>query len=208
MIQRRMPSGQGPTRGGGRWSAVSGPRSAAQRARLRRGVRSWFDPAGRPGSRAVAAVAQQRTEHRPGSRPSGVRRAAGPARRTKARREPPEISARGAALGLLFIVLVLAYAFPVRMYLAQQAEIEQLQQAQTEQRERIRGLNGALERWKDPEYIAAQARVRLRLVHAGEKLYFLKSDDLAPGGPDPAAGASWLDQLWSSVEAADDPPQP
>jgi cell division protein FtsB len=96
-----------------------------------------------------------------------VRRAAGPARRTNAPRRPPQLSGRAVALGLLLVALVLAYAYPVRTYLAQQAEIDQLQQAEIEQRKRIQDLNDALARWEDPEYVAAQARARLQICARG-----------------------------------------
>ena len=74
--------------------------------------------------------------------------------------------------------------------------------------EQLAQLNQQLDRWKDPDYVATQARIRLQMVRVGEKIYIVKSETTA----DPAASgpgqASWLNQLWTSVQAADNPPQP
>jgi cell division protein FtsB len=106
------------------------------------------------------------------------------------------------------LALVTAYAFPVREYLSQNAEIARLQHDQAEQRARIAQLNEAYARWQDPDYVNTQARVRLHFVPAGAKLYIVTAD------PSPAVGAtagdqeSWLRQMWASVQAADQPPAP
>ena len=195
------PSGQGP----GRAARGSGARAAGQRITRRSAPRPWADPVGRSGSRGVAG--EGRAEHRPEPRPSGVRRAAGPARRTRAPQQPRRLSGRAAALGLLVIALLLAYAYPVRVYLDQRAEIDAMQQAQTEQRQRIEALMAQLERWEDPDFVAAQARERLQLVRVGEKIYMVKVEQQPATSPGAAGETSWLDQLGSSVQAADDPPQ-
>jgi cell division protein FtsB len=147
-------------------------------------------------------------DHRAAPRPSGVRRAAGPARRTKAPRGPVRVSGRAAALGLLLLGLMLAYAFPVRTYLAQQAEIDRMQAAQVDQHKRIQELTDQLARWNDDSYVAAQARSRLHLVRKGELLYVVTVEPSQTGTDEPPPPAPWFAQVWTSVQAADNPSGP
>jgi cell division protein FtsB len=144
-------------------------------------------------------------DHRGGPR-TGVRRAAGLARRTKAPRKPIRVSGRAAALGLLLLALTLAYAYPLRVYLAQQAQISQLEASQRTQREHIQQLADQVARWNDEEYVVAQARARLQLVRAGERVYVVGVEPTTTGDSGEATNPAWYQQLWSSVQTADDPP--
>jgi cell division protein FtsB len=123
-------------------------------------------------------------------------------------RAPVRFSGRVAALGGVLFVLMLAYAYPLRVYLAQQAEIAALQEGQQDQRERIQQLADEIARWNDDEYVKAQARSRLQLVEVGERVYVvgvettsIDAEDGSSADPPP-----WYEQLWTSVETADDPP--
>jgi cell division protein FtsB len=130
-------------------------------------------------------------------------------RRTRAPR-PRRLSARAIVLGLVLVALALAYAYPVRVLLSQQAQIASILNAQDEQRARIAALNNELAKWADDEYVRTQARRRLRYVKPGEVAYVIVP---APNGgrsgtggtTGTATGTPWYLQLWSSVQAADDP---
>jgi cell division protein FtsB len=124
----------------------------------------------------------------------------------KAPRGPIRVSGRAAALGLLLLALTLAYAYPLRVYLAQQAEINQLESDQRAQREHIQQLADQVARWNDDEYVIAQARSRLQLVRAGERVYVVGVDPATTAESGPAAPSTWYEQVWSSVQTADDPP--
>jgi cell division protein FtsB len=113
-------------------------------------------------------------------------------------------------LGLVLLSLLLAYAYPVRVYLAQQAEIDQLEGSQASQSERIEQLNLEAAKWNDPEYVKSQARKRLHMLLPGEKAYLVIDPNTAdPSGSStaPSGGSGgakpWYGKLWSSVEAAD-----
>jgi cell division protein FtsB len=173
----------------------------------RRGAREAPARPANAASRSAIAEPAPRSEHRAGPS-TGVRRAAGPARRTKAPRRPRRLSGRAAALGLLLLALTLAYAYPLRVYLAQQAEIDQLEQSQLDQRERIQRLTEQVARWNDDEYVIAQARSRLQLVRAGERVYVVGVEPAPSSQPAGETKGPWYRQLWSSVQAADDPPAP
>jgi len=205
VAQRRLPSGQGPTRGGARPSAAAGARPAGRGA-LRRTVERSPRPAAEPGAARPSRSYERVADGGERGGRTGVRRAAGPARRTKAPRGPRRVSGRAAALGVLLIALTLAYAYPLRVYLAQQSQIDQMETAQQEQRQRIQDLTDQLARWNDDEFVIAQARSRLQLVRAGERLYVIGVESAPAGAPAGGAPAPWFQQLWSSVQTADDPP--
>ncbi len=211
MSQRRMPSGQGPARGGAGPSPATGARPSG-RGVPRRSVErnAALDAAPRRSGRYAGAEAAPSADHRAGPRPSrsGVRRAAGPARRTRAPRGPLRVSGRAAALGVLLLALTLAYAFPLRVYLAQQAEINQLESDQRAQREHIQQLVDQIARWEDEEYVIAQARSRLQLVKAGERIYVVGVVPTATEESGPVAQSTWYQQVWSSLQTADNPPVP
>jgi cell division protein FtsB len=112
-------------------------------------------------------------------------------------------------LGLVLLGLLLAYAYPVRVYLAQQAEIAAIKERQAEQRRKIDALAEQRALWDDPEYVKAQARERLHYTLPGElPIIVLDPDALAdpdgdPSTERPANPAPWYSKLWSSVGAAD-----
>lgn len=104
--------------------------------------------------------------------------------------------------------LVLAYAYPVRTYLTQRAEIERLTESQRTQRKRIEALQRELDKWNDSEYVRAQARSRLHYVRPDEVPYVVvdlgphSSGDGRAASPGGSADA-WHVRMWGSVEAAD-----
>ncbi len=101
---------------------------------------------------------------------------------------------------------MLAYAYPVRLYLAQEAQIQNLQTAQALQRARINNLAQQSAEWSDPAYIKAQARARFFMVPPGTKTYVIQAaptPTVAPTTSTPAA--PWYGQVWSNMTGADDP---
>jgi hypothetical protein len=111
----------------------------------------------------------------------------------------------------VLVGLLLAYAYPVRVYLAQQAEIAGLEQQQAEQRRRIEALAEERAKWDDPQFVVARARKDLHYILPGEKPYVPLPDPATAGqqqdkGPTGALPQDpWYGKLWSSVRAADRP---
>ncbi len=194
--------GQGNGRGAvGRRAARSEPSRTprAEPGRTGKPVRSDAHRAARPVQRGRPTAA---------SRPAGVRRpnTGTAATRTRAP-QPRRFTGRAAVLGMVLIGLLLAYAYPVRVYLAQQAEIAGLEQQQREQRNRIAGLADERAKWDDPEFVKAKAKKELQYVLPGEISIVPLPDAVAAGAtpstqPDPAAADPWDKKLWSSVEVA------
>jgi cell division protein FtsB len=120
------------------------------------------------------------------------------------------LTGRAAVLCMLLIGLLLAYAYPVRVYLSQQNEIDQLETRQAAQRAWIEHLSGELDKWNDDEYVKAQARGRLLMRMPGDNnLVVIDKDrpkaDSVGNIPAPGAGNAdpWYGKLWSSIRAAD-----
>jgi cell division protein FtsB len=112
------------------------------------------------------------------------------------------------ALGVVLVGLVLAYAYPLRVYLAQQAEIARLEADTAAQRQHIQQLSAEVARWNDDEYVKAQARKRLLLVEVGQQVYVVGVDPTTTDQAGPHTPPTWYQQLWTSVQTADDPPTP
>src|SRR5215212_55888 len=137
---RRQAAGGGSR--GARAAGVGGGsarRQGAARSEPGRSFRADAGSAARPAQRGRGTAA---------SRPAGVRRpnTGTAATRTRAP-QPRRLTGRAAVLGMVLVGLLLAYAYPVRVYLAQQAEIAGLEQQQREQRDRIAGLADERAKW-------------------------------------------------------------
>ena len=201
MTQRRTPSGQGPSRRPTGHAGRPGSRTAARPARTRDTAATRIEPRRTPATRTTSAI-------RSGSRPAAARRAAatGATKRTVATR-PKAFTGRATVLIVVLVALALAYTYPVRVYLAQESQIAQMQADQAAQQARIKGLTEEVEKWQDPEYVRIQARDRLFYVRPGEVPLLVLND---PAGAARDAGRSapaqtqsrWYDTLWGSVAAA------
>ncbi|HEY2794439.1 MAG TPA: septum formation initiator family protein [Micromonosporaceae bacterium] len=116
------------------------------------------------------------------------------------------MTGRATALCLVLLALMLAYAYPVRLYLKQEAQIQQLQTAQAAQRARIKSLTQQTIEWNDPAYIKAQARARFFMVPPGTKTYVVQTPTpTTPPSGAKTASTPWYGQLWQNIRGADDP---
>jgi cell division protein FtsB len=212
MAQRRTPGGQGPARRG-----TAAARSSAARGAVRDA--GWRAPAPRAGG--PAGTARPRRAGPPGARDAAATRPAAVARDAAAGRggaqrtsapQPRRLTGRATVLGLVLVGLLLAYAYPIRVYLSQQAEIVQLEQMQGATQARIADLKERRAKWDDPEYVKAQAKSRFQLVERGDRTYIVIFDPAgaardAGTGTRAAAAADppWYGKLWSSLGAANGP---
>ncbi|MFB9362559.1 FtsB family cell division protein [Actinoplanes nipponensis] len=201
MTQRRTPSGQGPSRRPTGAAGRPGSRTAARPTRTRDTAATRIEPRRLPATRTTSGI-------RSGNRPAAARRAAaaGATKRTVATR-PKAFTGRATVLIVVLVALALAYTYPVRVYLAQESQIAQMQADQAAQQARIAGLTEEVLKWQDDEYIRTQARDRLFYVRPGEVPLLVLND---PAGAARDAGQAtaadapnrWYDTLWGSVAAA------
>lgn len=169
-------------------------------------------PSSRPSSPGTPKKARgTRPDRAPGTRAQSRRKPEPPkpTQRIKPPR-PRRMSARTAVLALVLSALALAYAYPIRTYFAQRADIEALETAQQQQRERISALETERAKWNDDAYVITQARIHLLLVRPGEKPLIVIDD---PAGAAKDSGhpldqpaedpGTWYEKLWGSVNGAD-----
>jgi cell division protein FtsB len=152
---------------------------------------------------------QTRTRERPASsrRTVNLGTGTGPAKRTPAPRPSRGLTGRATVLIVVLIALALAYTYPLRVYLAQKSQIAQLEGELAAQRLAIAETSVELQKWKDPEYLRAQAREKLFYVRPGETPLLVLIDPAGAareaGTPPAAPPDRWYDTLWNSVRAAD-----
>jgi hypothetical protein len=105
-------------------------------------------------------------------------------------------------------------AYPVQQYLAQRGVIAKLHRANAQAQQQVDALAAQDAQWKDPAFVARQARTRLHYVMPGETEYVLtggipvSADPTATPAAPTGTPRTWYDQLWGTVKAADHPPVP
>lgn len=115
----------------------------------------------------------------------------------------PHFTGRAAVLAIVLCAIALSLAYPVREYLSQRRQIDQLlaKGAQIEaQRQRLESERRLLH---SPVYVAQQARDRLHMCLPTQMCYEIIGSSARP--KDVAvrvAQAPWYARLWSSVQQA------
>lgn len=124
------------------------------------------------------------------------------------RARPPRrsrLTGRAAVLALVVCSLVVALAYPLRQYIAQRAEIAELERDKRDAQQRVEELRDEKARWEDPEYVRRQAREHLHYVLPGETGYLMRdgSGSARSGAAGEAADRPWYENLWDGLDAAD-----
>ena len=125
------------------------------------------------------------------------------------------ITRRALAVLVVVFVLLFSYLNSLRVYFGQQQEMERTRQVIAAEKADISTLQDEKKRWQDPDYVKAQARIRLGWVVPGEIGYKVIGADGKPlgGGSEldtkrPVPGnkqVTWWQRLLGSVRTADDP---
>ncbi len=112
---------------------------------------------------------------------------------------------------ILFIVLfsvAVTLAPPTQHYFAQRSQISALEADVASNRAKLQQVRAELERWKDPAYVASQARQRLHFVLPGERQYIIlginpqtssSAGSAAPINEDFPLGVPWYSRVVSSI---------
>lgn len=132
-------------------------------------------PAAESGGHGAAAASPSHVgarRRRPSDRPTGHASGDLPAAPSRlalfAQRRGVSVTNVGIAVGL-GIFLMLTLAVPVRTYIAQRNEFQQLQQSNAELERQTAEYKSRLAQQSDPAYIEAEARKRLQMVQRGDK---------------------------------------
>ena len=117
----------------------------------------------------------------------------------------PRLTSRAAVLAVVTCAIGLSLAYPVREYIAQRQQIDQLQAQHEMEQEQVRGLEAEQQQLADPSYIEQQARARLNMCMPGETCYVIINGWPAGALPQlaPVRRGAWYVTLWKSVEQAD-----
>jgi cell division protein FtsB len=120
----------------------------------------------------------------------------------------PRFTGRAAILAVVLCAIALSLAYPVREYIAQRRQIDQLQAQRTQTVLQLKRLEQERKRLKQPAYIEQQARDRLHMCFPGQTCYVI-IDPSSGRGRGSAAGRDqvpWYARLWSSVQEASKQP--
>jgi cell division protein FtsB len=89
-------------------------------------------------------------------------------------------SNRVLALSVIFFILALTIAPPVKNYFTQRAQISALKAQLSADNSALQKAREELLLWQDPEYIKSQARERLHFVLPGERQYIVTDGENNP----------------------------
>jgi len=114
------------------------------------------------------------------------------------------LTSRAAVLAVVICAIALSLAYPVREYIAQRRQIDQLQAERQMLDGQLRGLQHQQQRLTDPAYVEQLARNKLHMCLRGETCYIVMGGQTAhPGAASAAASLTpWYERLWQSVQEA------
>jgi cell division protein FtsB len=149
-------------------------------------------PGGGPGADAQPAGAQSA-----GAQPAGAQ---------PARPEPggrPKFTSRAAVLAVVICAVALSLAYPVREYIAERRQIDQLQALNNQLDGQVGHLRSEQRDFASPTFIEQQARDQLHMCFPSQKCYIV----IYPSRPHAkdahaASGTPWYGVLWKSVREA------
>ena len=109
---------------------------------------------------------------------------------------------RAAILAVVLAAVALSLAYPVREYIAQRRQIEQLLLQAQQITRQISRLEAQQARLRDPGYIEQQARDRLHMCFPTQTCYVIIGPGSAHHSKPISSGTPWYARLWSSVQQA------
>jgi cell division protein FtsB len=140
-------------------------------------------------------------EETPGTSPAQAAAMAAAARSTR-------LTGRAALLAVVICAIALSLAYPVREFIAQRQQIDQLQAQQATLTEQVRALQQQGVELSQTWYIEEQARAQLHMCFPDEQCY-----EVVSGQPAKTAATArqapadpWYAKLWDSVQKADAQP--
>lgn len=115
-------------------------------------------------------------------------------------------SNRVLALSVIFFILALTIAPPIKHYFTQRAQISALKSQLSADNTALENARRELTLWQDPEYVKSQARERLHFVMPGERQYIVTEGETLPGqdgatkiASSLADGQPWYSRLIASI---------
>jgi cell division protein FtsB len=117
-------------------------------------------------------------------------------------------SGRTLILAGAVLAVALMLAVPVRSWLSQRAELDQLRADVAASQARVDALAVQKDRWEDPRHVALQARTRLNMVKPGESaLIVLDPQEQREQAPQEPTTLTGYDRLWEATRSVAGPGQ-
>jgi cell division protein FtsB len=116
----------------------------------------------------------------------------------------PRPTSRAAVLAIVLCAIALTLAYPVREYIADRRQIDQLAIANTRLAAEVKHLRAEARSLNSPSVIAQEARDDLHMCFPSQTCYevILPAKPHGRSGAKPAA-SPWYGRLWQSVREAD-----
>jgi cell division protein FtsB len=118
------------------------------------------------------------------------------------------LTGRAAVLAVVICAIALSLAYPVREFIAQRQQIDQLLAQQQTLSAQVQALQQQGAKLNQTWYIEQQARAQLHMCFPSEQCYQVISGQppKAPSGSKESASDPWYDKLLQSVKRADAEP--
>ena len=118
------------------------------------------------------------------------------------------LTSRAAVLAVVICAIALSLAYPVRAYMAQRQQIDQLVAQQQTMLTQVKNLRVEQAKLSDRSYIEQLARQELDMCFPGTQCYVVEGSQPLINGtrPQQSGPAPWYTKLWRSVEQADASP--
>jgi cell division protein FtsL len=118
------------------------------------------------------------------------------------------LTGRAAVLAVVICAIALSLAYPVRAYMAQRQQIDQLVAQRQAMLTQVKSLQAEQGKLSDRSYIEQLARQELDMCFPGTQCYVVEGGQslLNANRPQPSGPAPWYAKLWQSVEQADASP--
>jgi cell division protein FtsB len=116
----------------------------------------------------------------------------------------PKLTSRAAVLAVVVCAIALSLAYPIREYIAERRQIDQLAALNNQLAGQLTRLQAQRRAYSSATYIEQQARDQLHMCFPSQRCYIViypthqrsKSAHAQPGTP-------WYSALWKSVKEAD-----
>ena len=119
---------------------------------------------------------------------------------------PTRLTSRAAVLAVVICAIALSLAYPVREYVAQRQQIDELVAQQQMMQAQLRNLTGERDKLYDPAYVEQLAGEKLQMCFPGAQCYVIENGQSVIGAPSPhrPGPAPWYSKLWHSVQQANE----
>jgi cell division protein FtsL len=125
-------------------------------------------------------------------------------------RDRPRFTSRAAVLAVVLCAIALSLAYPVREYIGQRRQIDQLTAQRATAEATVRRLQAEDRRLTSSSYVEQQARDRLHMCFPDQTCYVVipGKKPIAVATPKQPRVEPWYEKLWGSVRAANQDPSP